>query len=113
MKKTLILAIGLFSSFYAFAEVSGFHGMIVDNIESQKKLHGSVNENLKQTQAEVQKLQKRDNQYVLVENDTKLFNVKTKKELTTFEKEKLRYRASQKAQDKRLANEIKEMDSSF
>lgn len=112
MKKSIILALSLFSSL-GFAEVSGFHSMIVENLESQKKLHSSVNENLKQTQAEVQKLQKRENQYVIVENDRKMLNVKTKKDLTTFEKEKMRYRASQKAQDQRLANELKAMETNF
>lgn len=113
MKNLILITLSLAISSVTMAEVSGFHSMIVDNLESQKKLHGSVNENLKQTQAEVQKLQKRDNQYVVVENDNKVLNVKTKKELTTFQKEKMHYRASQKAQDQRLANELKEVESQF
>lgn len=103
MKKQLMIALISLVPALSYAKVSDFNAMISDNMKAQTQLHKTVQEST--DTARIAAREKSD-RGVLVEASGASYNVATKKDLLTFEKEKRGSEVSQKEQMDRLAAEV-------
>lgn len=103
--KVLALLMVITPSF-SFAKVSDFHNLIEENMKSQSELHKNI-----QTQVEASRIAAHieEEDTTMVANNSEI-NVPTKKGMLTHNKEKTFYRASEKKQMDRLANEFSESE---
>lgn len=87
-----------------------FNSLIQENTQSQKALHEQIQQTVSDSKIAALKVrQKGDIQYVL-DTESTTVAVKTKKEFLTFSKEKTYSKASQVQNEKRLAQEIKDLE---
>ena len=101
--KTLLILAALLMTATSQAKVADFNSLIVENNKAQIDLHTNLKKNLDIARTAVQK---ESQQKYIVDNTFETVNVRTNKKMLTFAKEKLQYRPSEKAQQKRLAEEI-------
>ncbi len=101
MKTIAILVLTVCATFTVQAKVNDFNSLIEENSKAQKELHTDLKQNLNDTQAAV-KAVKQD--YIVEAADT--INSPTKKSFTAYKKAKTDYRAADKMEQKRLAQEI-------
>lgn len=110
MKKLLMISTLSLIPTLGFAKVSDFNAMITENAKAQTQLHKSIEVNVDSSRtAALKRLDQ--GAAVVVEAAGTSYNVDTKKDLLTFEKEKRSAnQASQKEQFERLATEVSESD---
>ena len=103
--KTVILLLAFFIGLSAQAKVADFNSLIVENSKAQTELHTNLSENLELARiAAGKKVQEK----YIVDRSEESINVPTSKTMLTFAKEKTRYKPSEEAQKKRLAEELSE-----
>jgi hypothetical protein len=110
MKSTILsLVVAMIIPAVSSAKVEDFNAMITENASSQQALHSE----LKNEMNHVREAQNKAPQHemVAVSSDWKSVNSPTTKNMLTFRKEIVDYRASETKQMKRLANEMKAMNT--
>jgi hypothetical protein len=106
----MVLVIGtLLLSAVAFAKtkVTDFNDIIEENNKAQKIMHNQIQQNLDETQQIIADLKAKHVETMVAEGET--INVPTDKNLLKFAKEKQHYQPSKEVNDKRLAQEIDDM----
>ena len=109
MKKLLVISLISLVPALSFAKVSDFNSMISENMQAQSQLHGSVSSQVETARIAVREKAELGDKTVLVDNNAETINVKTNKDLLTFEKEKSRKKTS-KMDVERLAAEVSNSD---
>jgi outer membrane murein-binding lipoprotein Lpp len=111
---TWIAALSLFMTLVAptasFAKVDDFNGMINENSNAQLQLRKELNGHVESTR---QAQNSARSAHELREDFVSSVNSPTDREFMTFKKEMVQYRPSEEKQMKRLADEIKALDSQF
>ena len=103
MKKLMMISILSLIPTMGFAKVSDFNAMITENAKAQTQLHKSIEQNVDTSRVAARaKLDQGD--AVIVEASGASYNVATKKDLLTFEKEKRGHEVSQKELSDRFGN---------
>ncbi len=103
---SLVIAAASLITSQAFAV--DFNSIIVENTKAQKELHDQVKESVKDVKIAV--LEQRNKYQVVADNDSTAINVKTEKDFLTFAKEKKQSKPSRLQNDKRLAQELKDLE---
>lgn len=113
MKKMMLFTMTLWAfAPVAQAKVSDFNALINENISAQKELHQEVRGQMGETRSALEHGD-HDSDIVMVETKGNDINVPTNKKFMRFKKEMVDHQASQRATDKRLANELKSTELSF
>ncbi len=102
---TLILAST--ATGFAKTKATDFNDIIEQNNLAQKAMHTQIKHNMDETQALVASLKQERVEVVASDNET--INVPTNKDMMKFTKEKQRYQPSRAENDKRLAQELEDM----
>lgn len=92
------------------AKIGDFNELIKDTQASQQQLHSELRNGLDMSRVAVQNAVQPQ---VVVDSESYQVNSPTNTEILKFDKEKRSYRPSQKKQDERLAEELKEESLSF
>lgn len=92
------------------AKVGDFNELIKDTQTSQQQLHTDLRNGLDMSRIAIQNAIKPQ---VVVDSESYQVNSPTNSDILKFDKEKRSYRASQKKQDERLAEELNEESLSF
>ena len=112
MKTMKILSVTLIlvsvSMVFAKTKATDFNDIIEQNNLSQKSMHSQIKQNMQETQAVMLAL-KQARVEVVVASDSNSINVPTNKDLLKFTKEKQRFQPSRAETDKRLAQELEDM----
>jgi hypothetical protein len=109
MKKLMMISILSLIPTLGFAKVSDFNAMITENAKAQTELHKSI-ETTVDTSRIAARTKLNQGEAVLVEASGASYNVATKKDLLTFEKERTHDNVNQKQQFERLATEVQDSD---
>lgn len=108
MKTVLVVGTLLASiSSLAKTKVTDFNDIIEQNNKAQKLMHNQIQQNMDETQQILADLKAKHPEAVVADGET--INVPTDKNLLKFTKEKQHYQPSKDANDKRLAQEIDDM----
>ena len=108
LKSVLVVGTLLASvSSFAKAKTTDFNDIIEENNRAQKLMHNQIQQNMDETQQIIAELKANRTETVVADSDT--INVPTDKNLLRFTKEKQHYQPSKEANDKRLAQEIDDM----
>ena len=111
MKAMKILSIALIlastATVFAKTKATDFNDIIEQNNQAQRTMHSQIKHNMDETQAVVAALKQGRVEVVASENET--INVPTSKDMMRFTKEKQRYQPSRAENDKRLAQELEDM----
>lgn len=109
MKTLKTIAILLIMSSQAYAV--DFNSIIAENSKAQNQLHNQIKETVYNSRIAAQKTQLTgQNQFIADTGGSEIIHVKTKKDLLTFNKEKKHSTASRLQNDKRLAQEFKDLE---
>lgn len=108
MKTLKFLALTVASLITSQAFAVDFNSIIVENTKAQKELHAQVKESVKDVK--IAALEQRNKYQVVADNDSTSINVKTEKDFLTFAKEKKQSKPSGLQNDKRLAQELKDLE---
>ncbi len=103
---SFLVAVASLMTSQAFAV--DFNSIIVENNKAQKELHAQVKESVKDVK--IAALEQRNKYQVVAVNDSTAINVKTEKDFLTFAKEKKQSKPSRLQNDKRLAQELKDLE---
>lgn len=108
MKTTILfLVVAMVIPAVSSAKVEDFNSMISENNQAQVQLR----EDLKEQMAETRQAQLHSRKMIALSEDPGAnYNSVSNKSLTTFEKEMVHYRPSEKKQMNRLAAEIRELE---
>lgn len=108
--KILSVAVILASATAGFtkSKATDFNDIIEQNNSSQKAMHSQIKQNMDETQALVATL-KAERTEVIVASENETINVPTNKDMLKFTKEKQRFQPSRAESDKRLAQELEDM----
>ncbi|MFN3697345.1 MAG: hypothetical protein ACK4VO_07885 [Pseudobdellovibrio sp.] len=86
-----------------------FNEIIVENTKAQQNLHSQIKQTVMETQIAAQSFKPQD-KFIADTDAAKIIQVKTKKSFLTYEKEKKHSRASASQNEKRLAQEFKDLE---
>jgi len=106
-KSKLMVVFALLMSQASYAV--DFNEIIVENTKAQQNLHSQIKQTVMETQIAAQTLKPQD-KFIADSEAAKMIQVKTKKSFLTYEKEKKHSRASASQNDKRLAQEFKDLE---
>lgn len=105
--KLILFLVTLSLGFSATAKVADFNTLIDENSKAQSELHTNLKENLDLAKT-VQR--KEVDEKFIVDRENSTITVPTSKKMLTFSKEKKYYRASERQQQKRLAEELNQAE---
>ena len=100
---TLLVSVSSFSK----TKATDFNDIIEENNKAQKLMHNQIQQNMDETQQIIADLKAKHTETVVADGET--INVPTDKNLLKFTKEKQHYQPSKEENDKRLAQEIDDM----
>lgn len=103
----LISLVVLGTQSYA-ADSVDFDALIKENSKAQNQLHKQIKETVEASRIAAQTPD--TGSQVIADNGSQSVHVKTKKDMLTFAKEKKHSAASQKQNDKRLAQELQDLE---
>ncbi|MFN3455039.1 MAG: hypothetical protein ACK41T_08780 [Pseudobdellovibrio sp.] len=103
-KSISVVAIVLTTSVVGFA--LDFNSIINENMKAQNELHTQVKESVNNSRLAAQKMKVEDETLVIADTESEVINVKTSKDILTYEKEKKYVKPSSKTNNKRLAQEL-------
>lgn len=106
VKVSLVLMMVLSSQICA-AETVDFDAIIKENSQAQNQLHKQIKETVDSSRVAAQTP---DTGSQVIADSAQTVHVRTKKDMLTFAKEKKHSAASQKVNDKRLAQELKDLE---
>lgn len=105
---TLALISMLILSTQAYAaEAVDFNAIIKENSQAQNELHKQIKETVETSRIAAQMP---DTGSQVIADNAQIIHVRTKKDMLTFAKEKKHSAASQKQNDKRLAQEFQDLE---
>ena len=100
---TLLVSVSSFSK----TKATDFNDIIEENNKAQKLMHNQIQQNMDETQQIIADLKAKHTETVVADGET--INVPTDKNLLKFTKEKQHYQPSKEENDKRLAQEMDDM----
>lgn len=113
MKTTLkilsaaMLVLGFVQTTFAKSKITNFNEIIEENNQAQSQMHSQIKKSVDDNDAVIAELKKQ--RIETVASDSETINVPTDKSLLTFSKEQKRYQPSKKENDKRLAQELDDL----
>lgn len=93
----------------AKTKATDFNDIIEQNNSAQKAMHSQIKQNMDETQALVATLKAERAEVVVASDENNSINVPTNKDMLKFTKEKQRFQPSRAESDKRLAQELEDM----
>lgn len=103
----MVLVLGFVQAATSKSKITNFNEIIEENNQAQMQMHQQLKKSVDDTESVVADLKKQRVETVASDSDS--INVPTDKSMLTFSKEQIRYQPSKKENDKRLAQELDDM----